>query len=104
MELITALLKNVSVVELFGFIGAVIFFAARLENNNKSNKEMLTAELKHIINIMEINHNNLRDDISRLEKKQEESNRLKERVAMQEVLVADLQSSFHAHLAEHHSN
>ena len=45
MELIAVLLKNVGLLELFGFIGAIIFFAARLEENNKASKELLSSEI-----------------------------------------------------------
>jgi hypothetical protein len=100
-DIINALFSNVNGIELLMFIGAIIFFAARLENNNKSNKELISAELKHVINLMEINHNNLREDIGRLERKQEESNKIKERLAMQEVLTADIQAILKSHLAQH---
>ena len=52
---------------------------------------------------MGLNHNNLRDDIGRLEKKQEESNKIKERLAMQEVLTKDIQIMLANHLAEEHN-
>ena len=100
-DIINALFGNVNGIELLMFIGTIIFFAARLENNNKSNKELISAELKHVINLMEINHNNLREDIGRLERKQEESNKIKERLAMQEVLTADIQAILKSHLAQH---
>ena len=73
MDLVTLLFNNVNVVELLGFIGAIIFFAARLEGNNKASKELLSSEIRHVINIMELNHKAVCADISRLEKKQEES-------------------------------
>jgi hypothetical protein len=98
MELIAVLLKNVGLLELFGFIGAIIFFAARLEENNKASKELLSSEIKHVVQLMELNHRNLTDDINRLEKKQEESNRIKERLAMQEVLMSDVQQLIHDHI------
>jgi hypothetical protein len=101
VDIINALFSNVNGIELLMFIGAIIFFAARVENNNKSNKELISAELKHVINLMEINHNNLREDIGRLERKQEESNKIKERLAMQEVLTADIQAILKSHLAQH---
>ena len=98
MELIAVLLKNVGLLELFGFIGSIIFFAARLEENNKASKELLSSEIKHVVQLMELNHRNLTDDINRLEKKQEESNRIKERLAMQEVLMSDVQQLIHDHI------
>ena len=98
MELIAVLLKNVGLLELFGFIGAIIFFAARLEENNKASKELLSSEIKHVVQLMELNHRNLTDDINRLEKKQEESNRIKKRLAMQEVLMSDVQQLIHDHI------
>ena len=49
---------------------------------------------------MEVNHQNLKDDISRLEKKQEESNRIKERLAKQEILVSELQSVVHTYILD----
>lgn len=111
MEIITEIFKHVGVYELISFIAAVIFFAARLEENSKSNRELLNTELKHILNIMEINHKNIIHDINRLEKKQEESNKIKERLAMQEVLSADhqtilrdLQAMLHAHIADKHEH
>lgn len=102
IDIINALFSNVNGIELLMFIGAIIFFAARLENNNKSNKELISAELKHVINLMELNHNNLREDISRLERKQEESNKIKERLAMQEVLTADIQAILKSHVNNEH--
>ena len=49
---------------------------------------------------MEVNHQNLKDDISRLEKKQSESNQVKERLAKQEILVSELQSVVHTYILE----
>ena len=104
MELFADILKNISLLELIMFIGGIAFFASKLEASSKANKEMLNTELKHVIHIMEINHKNLSDDIARLEKKQEESNKIKERLAMQEVLTADIQAMLKAHLAECHEH
>lgn len=98
MDLVTLLFNNINLIELLGFIGAIIFFAARLEGNNKASKELLSSEIKHVINIMELNHKTVCADISRLEKKQEESNRIKERLAMQEVLMTDVQALLHDHM------
>lgn len=98
MDLINVLISNVNMVELLGFISALVFFAARLEGNNKASKELLSSEIRHVINIMEINHKAVCADISRLEKKQEESNRIKERLAMQEVLMTDVQALLHDHM------
>jgi hypothetical protein len=53
---------------------------------------------------MEINHKNLTEDINRLEKKQEESNKIKERLAMQEVLTADIQAMLKAHIEDNHEH
>ena len=87
------------------FIGGIAFFASKLEATSRANKELLNTELKHVINIMELNHRNLSEDISRLEKKQEESNKIKERLAMQEVLTADIQAILQAHISDdHHHN
>ena len=98
MEYILALFNNVNGIELLMFIAAIIFFAARLEENSKANKQLLESEIKHVVAIMELNHNNLRDDIGRLEKKQEESNKIKERLAMQEVLTKDIQAILASHI------
>jgi len=104
MELFADIIKNVSVIELIMFIGGIAFFASKLKENSEANKELLSNELKHVIHIMEINHKNLSDDIARLEKKQEESNKIKERLAMQEVLTADIQSILRAHMADEHNH
>ena len=103
MEFLSGLLNNMSILELVMFIGSIAFFASKLEQNSKANKQLLESELKHVVAIMELNHNNLRDDIGRLEKKQEESNKIKERLAMQEVLTKDIQIMLVNHLAEEHN-
>ena len=77
MEFLSSLFNNMSILELVMFIGSIAFFASKLEQNSKANKQLLESELKHVVAIMELNHNNLRDDIGRLEKKQEESNKIK---------------------------
>ena len=104
MELIQSLFTNVGLLEILGFAGAIIFFAARLENATKMNREAISTEIQHVLKLMEINHQNLKDDINRLEKKQEESNKIKERLATQEVLVAELQSVIHTYISEQHSH
>lgn len=102
MEIISGLFKNIGLVELLVFIGGIIFFVARLEGATRINKEIISSELSHVLKLMEVNHQNLKDDISRLEKKQEESNKIKERLATQEALVAEMQSILHNHLNESH--
>ena len=102
MEIILGLFKNIGLVELLIFIGGIIFFIARLEGATRINKEIISSELSHVLKLMEVNHQNLKDDISRLEKKQEESNKIKERLATQEALVAEMQSILHDHLNESH--
>lgn len=59
-------------------------FKQKLDDNSKTNKELINTELKHIVNIMEINHKNLTEDINRLEKKSDESNHVRERVSILE--------------------
>ena len=100
MDFISGLFANVNGVELLMFIGAIIFFAARLEENNKANKELLTSEIKHVINIMEISNKSLREDIGRLERKQEESNKIKERLTMQEVFTSDIKAMLQSHISD----
>ena len=102
MEILASILKNISLLELVMFIGGIAFFASRLEETSRANKELINNELKHVIHIMELNHKNLVNDINRLEKKQEESNKIKERLAMQEVLTADIHEILKEHLAESH--
>ena len=70
MELLHSLVSNVGLLELIGFACCIIFFAARLENATNTNKEIISTEISHVLKLMEINHQNLKDDISRLEKKQ----------------------------------
>lgn len=101
MDILSNLFKNVGIIELLVFIGCIIFFAARLEGATKINKEIISSEISHVLKLMEINHQNLKDDISRLEKKQEESNKIKERLATQEALVAEIQTIMHAHFPEY---
>lgn len=101
MEFINNIFQNISIIELVMFIGGIAFFASKLEENSKASKQLLESEIKHVVALMEINHRNLREDISRLEKKQEESNKIKERLAMQEVLTADIQAMLKSHIAEH---
>ena len=100
MELLHSLVSNVGLLELIGFICCIIFFAARLENATETNKEIISTEISHVLKLMEINHQNLKDDISRLEKKQSESNQVKERLAKQEILVAELQSVVHTYILD----
>lgn len=101
MELLTSIFQNISIIELVMFIGGIAFFASKLEENSKASKQLLESEIKHVVALMEINHRNLREDIGRLEKKQEESNKIKERLAMQEVLTADIQAMLKSHISEH---
>lgn len=101
MEFINNIFQNISIIELVMFIGGIAFFASKLEENSKASKQLLESEIKHVVALMEINHRNLREDISRLEKKQEESNKIKERLAMQEVLTADVQAMLKSHISEH---
>lgn len=103
MEFLLPLIKNINGVELLIFIGSIIFFVARLDDNAKANKEIINQEISHIIKLMEVNYQNIKEDISKLERKQEQSNRIKERLAMQEALVADIQSMLKSHL-RHHEN
>lgn len=102
MELLVSLFSHTGIIEIICFAAGIIFFMAKLDNNSQSNKELLNAEIAHVVKLMETNHNNLREDIGRLEKKQEESNKIKERLAMQEVLTADMQVLLRTHLAEFH--
>ena len=88
MELFSELIKNISVIELIMFIGGIAFFASKLKENSEANKELLSNELKHVIHIMEINHKNLSE----------------ERLAMQEVLTADIQAMLKAHIADEHNH
>lgn len=101
MDIIQSLISNVGLIELLVFIGGIAFFGAELKSSSKAHQELLNTEIAHVINLMNVNHVNLKEDIERLEKKQEESNKIKERLAMQEVLVADLQEMVHSHI-EHH--
>ena len=100
MELLHSLVSNVGLLELIGFVCCIIFFAARFENAKNTNKEIISTEISHVLKLMEVNHQNLKDDISRLEKKQEESNRIKERLAKQEILVSELQSVVHTYILD----
>ena len=100
MEFLHSLVSNVGLIELIAFASCIIFFAARLENATNTNKEIISTEISHVLKLMEVNHQNLKDDISRLEKKQSESNQVKERLAKQEILVAELQSVIHTYIAE----
>lgn len=98
MELLKIICQNVGIVELISFISGIIFFVAKLDSNSRANAEMLNTEIKHVTEIIELNHQNLKEDIIRLEKKQEESNKIKERLATQEVLMNELQATVHDHL------
>lgn len=102
MDIFQSLVSNVGLLEIIIFIGGIAFFGAELKSNSKAHQELLNTEIAHVINLMNVNHNILKEDIQRLERKQEESNKIKERLAMQEVLVADLQELLHNHL-EHHN-
>lgn len=59
-------------------------FKQKLDESSKVSKELINSELKHVVNIMEINHKNLTEDINRLEKKSDESNHVRERVSILE--------------------
>ena len=63
MELLHSLVSNVGLLELIGFVCCIIFFAARLENATNTNKEIISTEISHVLKLMEINHQNLKDDI-----------------------------------------
>ena len=109
-DIIANLFSNVGLVELLVFIGGIIFFAARLEENGKASKEIIDQQLKNVIAMIEMNykslsgdiqrlkeHNedstrNLKDDIRRLEQKADESNHVRERVCM---LEASTKSAHH---------
>jgi hypothetical protein len=103
MDLLHSLISNVGLLEIIIFIGGIAFFAAELKASTKAHQDLLNSEISHVVNLIEINHNNLKEDIQRLEKKQEESNRIKERLAMQEVIVADLQELLRTHLTDNHT-
>lgn len=97
-NLLIGLLEGLNLVDVLLFLGGIVFFVAKLEASTKASRDLFNNELNHITKMMELNHKNLREDISRLERKQEESNRIKERLAMQEVMVADLQALVRSHI------
>lgn len=103
MDIFQSLISNVGLLEVIIFIGGIAFFGAELKSNSKAQQELLNTEIAHVVELMNVNHANLKEDIHRLERKQEESNKIKERLAMQEVLVADLQERVHI-LTEGHQN
>lgn len=88
--------------------GSIIYFVARLESTSKSNKEFfersisaLSENLNNKFTFLEKNmdekfngvserFHGIKSDISRLEHKQEESNKIKERLAVAEQAIKEI--------------
>lgn len=90
-------------------VGAsVVYFISKLESSTKNNMNFFKAEISHLTDIIRLNHENLqseikrmkekneddlkniKENIGRLERKQEESNRIKERLSIAEVSLKSL--------------
>ena len=65
-------------------IASMVFFIAKLDATTKMYKEVFTLELRHVREILESNKQDVKSDIERLEQKQNESNNIKERLALAE--------------------
>lgn len=94
-----------SLINIAGVIVAIIFFLAKLDNMTKSNREFYENTIKNLhetmkdkFQFLETNMNEkfnsvdnkfeaMKHDIARLEHKQEESNKIKERLAVVEYTI-----------------
>jgi Tfp pilus assembly protein PilN len=75
------------VVSILAVIGSAIYFISSMKAYSESTRLLLTSECNHIKEIIDNNRKELKEDIARLEKKQEESNKIKERLAKVESFV-----------------
>ena len=75
------------VVSILAVIGSAIYFISSMKAYSQSTRLLLTSECNHIKEIIDNNRKELKEDIARLEKKQEESNKIKERLAKVESFV-----------------
>lgn len=94
-------------------IVSAVYFVTKVESSNKANKEFFTATVSHLKESMQLSEKNgkenisqeishlkeffdcklcdVKEDIGRLERKQEESNKVKERI----VVLEQSSKSFH---------
>lgn len=75
------------VVSILAVIGSAIYFISSMKAYSESTRLLLTSECNHIKEIIDNNRKELKEDIARLEKKQEESNKIKERLVKVESFV-----------------
>lgn len=61
-----------------------------LELNKEQQRESLSREISHLKDLLNINNNEIRADIQRLDASQRESNRIRERLAVAESSVKSL--------------
>ena len=88
--------------------GSIVYFVSKLESNAKSNKEFYTQSMRSLqenldnkfiyleknmvekFNGVSERFHGIKSDISRLEHKQEESNKIKERLAVAEQAIKEI--------------
>jgi len=102
-----------AVLSVIAAIASAVYFVTKVEAGNKSNKEFFEQAVGHLKELIQLNEKNtkentekeikhlkefvvdkideVKEDIGRLEKKQEESNQIKERL----VVVEQSTKSFH---------
>ena len=101
-----------AIIQLVILVGSIIFFMGKLDSTAKANHkfyescinnlhEILNGKFKGLENTMNEKFNgvserfhSIKHDISRLEHKQEESNRIKERLAVAEQKLSDLSIAY----------
>ena len=74
-----------------------VYFVTKLESSTQSNKVFFTSEISHLKEFFNEKICYVKEDIGRLEKKQEESNQIKERLVVQE----QSNKSLHKRMDEH---
>lgn len=103
-----------AIIQLVVLVGSIIFFMGKLDSTTKANHkfyescidnlhEILNGKFNGLENTMNEKFNgvserfhSIKHDISRLEHKQEESNRIKERLAVAEQKLSDLALAYNS--------
>lgn len=79
-------------------VAASVYFVTKLESNTENNKVFFISEMSHLKEFFNEKIAAVTKDITRLEKKQEESNQIKERLAVQESRTKSLHKRIDQHL------